>query len=166
MADNSEAEAIFEVFFTEYWIAAAIALLVYDYILTFSYEVTLFWMGGRLSGATILFLLNRYVTLAAQIVNVVPPLLSVEVAESGTASLTSVIAILEEPLTAIITSRFLIDLQRTQRKLAGSSRSVSLGELEFQPQTSRNTSRFIGSLGAQLSLHEDGNEENEVEDTS
>lgn len=69
-------------------------------------------------------------------------------------------------LTSILTSRFLIDLQKAQRKLAASSRSVSLGEIEFQPQTSRNTSRFIGSLGAQLSFHEDDDVENEVEDAS
>ncbi|TBU62399.1 hypothetical protein BD310DRAFT_48516 [Dichomitus squalens] len=80
--------------------------------------------------------------------------------------LTSVIALLEEPLTAILTSRFFIDLQRAQRRLAGSSRSISLGEVVFQPQTSRNMSRFIGSLGAQLSFHEDGGEKNEVEDAS
>ncbi|EJF56580.1 hypothetical protein DICSQDRAFT_174805 [Dichomitus squalens LYAD-421 SS1] len=80
------------------------------------------------------------------------------------AAVTSVIALLEEPLTSILTSRFLINLQKAQRKLAGSSQSVSLGEVAFQPQTSRNTSRFIGSLGAQLSHHEHvDEEENEIE---
>ncbi|EJF58120.1 hypothetical protein DICSQDRAFT_173214 [Dichomitus squalens LYAD-421 SS1] len=88
------------------------------------------------------------------------------VAVSDEAGIISVIAFLAEPLTAILTSRFLIDLQRTQRKLAGSSRSISLGEVVSQPQTSRNMNRFIGPLGAQLSFHEDDGEENEVEDTS
>ncbi|TBU55130.1 hypothetical protein BD310DRAFT_826441, partial [Dichomitus squalens] len=55
------------------------ALLAYDYIITFNSEVTLFWMGGHLSGATILFLLNRYVTLAERIVSVSSFPYSVEV---------------------------------------------------------------------------------------
>ncbi|EJF58123.1 hypothetical protein DICSQDRAFT_173216 [Dichomitus squalens LYAD-421 SS1] len=87
------------------------------------------------------------------------------VAEGGTTLFTSVISFIEEPLTAILTSRFLIDLQNAQCKLAGSSRSVSFGELAFEPQTSRNTSRIIGSLGVQLSFRDgfqDG--EDEVED--
>ncbi|TBU62401.1 hypothetical protein BD310DRAFT_810603, partial [Dichomitus squalens] len=232
------------------------ALLFYDYILTFNSEVALFWMGGRLSGATVLFLLSRYITLTTKIMEGLPVSSSVEtyvlvsqyydelrhvlrrditvevvtrscliasdlavlcvtwfrtyqtaklslrslgkktfasillldgtiyflallilsvlhmaftlngVAKADATLLTSVIVILEETLTAILTSRFLMDLQKAQRKLAGSSRSVSLGEVIFQPQTSRNTSRFIGSLGAQLSIHEDGGEENEVEDMS
>ncbi|TBU28237.1 hypothetical protein BD311DRAFT_865542 [Dichomitus squalens] len=322
MADSPEVQAVSEAFFADHWAVVAVVLLVYDYILTFSSEVTLFWMGGRVSGATILFLLNRYITLAAQILGAAPisssvesafseyvaygvlralqylpwaafsalrsyalcpdpyqwpisatvfglssvpivtnmwgnlyrlsfvddpelgkaiptnpisanTLLKVEVATRssliasdlvvlfvtwyrtyGTTRLslrtpgkptlasilllngtiyflallilsvlqmaftlagvagngaleisTSIIALLEEPLTSILTSRFLIDLQKTQRGLVGSSRSISLGEVVFQPQTSRNTSRFIGSLGAQLSFHEDGGEEDEVEDT-
>ncbi|EJF59779.1 hypothetical protein DICSQDRAFT_171742 [Dichomitus squalens LYAD-421 SS1] len=79
---------------------------------------------------------------------------------------TGVILLLEEPLTSILTSRFLIDLQNAQRKLAGSSRSVSLGEVAFQPQISGNTSHFIGSLGAQLSFHQVDEGYNEAEDAS
>ncbi|TBU39381.1 hypothetical protein BD309DRAFT_438774 [Dichomitus squalens] len=78
MADNSEVKALSEVFFGNCWTYAGAALLAYDYILTFNSEVTLFWMGGRLSGATILFLLNRYITLAAQIFNAAPIPPSVE----------------------------------------------------------------------------------------
>ncbi|TBU28234.1 hypothetical protein BD311DRAFT_758659 [Dichomitus squalens] len=40
-------------------------------------------------------------------------------------------AVLERSLSPIFTSRFLIDLQKAQRKLEASSRSVSLGELAF-----------------------------------
>ena len=49
-----------------------LALVVYDILLTFSGEVTFFWKLGRLNGAMILFLLNRYLTLAVQILNWVP----------------------------------------------------------------------------------------------
>ncbi|TBU28244.1 hypothetical protein BD309DRAFT_875422 [Dichomitus squalens] len=303
MADNSEVQAVSEAFFATCWGYATPALLFYDYILTFNSEVTLFWMGGRLSGATILFLLNRYITLATQMLDAVPIPSSVEVCLSTSSiafsqyvaynvlrvlqyfpwaafsalrsyamcpdhyrwpvstiifALSSVpivvnmwgnlykLSLVNDPtlgiittqpisastllkhvlkrnlivevatrssliasdllvlcvtwyrtyetvklslysrskqtfagillldgaydavssLTAILTSRFLIDLQRTQRKLAGSSRSISLGEVVSQPQTSRNMNRFIGPLGAQLSFHEDDGEENEVEDTS
>ncbi|TBU54395.1 hypothetical protein BD310DRAFT_828110, partial [Dichomitus squalens] len=239
------------------------ALFAYDFILTFGSEVTLFWKGGHLSGATILFLLNRYITLVSQVFSNTPvpsafsgdvaatvlesmqylpwaafsalrtyalcphpyrwpisasvfalssvpivteiwgnlygltvvndPVLAITfinpisastimkallvlsilqmtftltgvAATADTNDITSIIALLEEPLTSILTSRFLIDLQKAQRKLAGSSRSVSLGEIAFQPQTSGNTSHFIGSLGAQLSFH-GIDEENEVEHT-
>ncbi|TBU36258.1 hypothetical protein BD309DRAFT_878676 [Dichomitus squalens] len=285
------------------------ALLAFEYVLTFHGEVALFWTRGRLSGATILFLLNRYLTLTVQIMDVVPKSSSTEVCISTSSiafsqyvayivlkslqylpwaafsalrsyalcphpyrwpvsatvfALSSVpiitnmfgnlhrISIVNDSqlgiivntpisastalkrdmtvavatqssligsdlmvlcvtwfrtyetaklslrslgketfasvllldgtvhsrciplpdshsdavssLTAIFTSRFLIDLQRTQRELAGSSRSVSLGEVVFQPQTSRNTSRLIGSLGAQLSFHEGVDREDEVED--
>ncbi|TBU29421.1 hypothetical protein BD311DRAFT_661177, partial [Dichomitus squalens] len=240
------------------------ALFSYDFILTFESEVTLFWEGGHLSGATILFLLNRYITLASQVIGYITAssafpievasnvlgglqylpwaafsefrtyalcphpyrwpisasvfalssvpivtdmwvrlygltvvndpvlgiaftnpisastilkallvlstlqmtftLTGVSVADNAYSLPTSVIAYLEEPLTSILTSRFLIDLQKAQRNLAGSSQSVSLGEVGFQPETSGNISRFIGSLGAQLSFHEI-DEENEVEHT-
>ncbi|TBU42231.1 hypothetical protein BD309DRAFT_866752, partial [Dichomitus squalens] len=276
------------------------ALFVYDFILTFESEAMLFWMGRYLSGATVLFLLNRYSTLASQIVGVLPypssvethsecihstrtsyialvvvtalqylpwaafsalrsyalcpdlyrwpvsasvfalssvpiitnmwgdlyrfsvvsdPVSGMEVTtpvsastriqlavatrssliasdlivlcvtwyrtyESaklsirglGRRSFASILCLNGGPppdahhdavssLTSMLTSRFLIDLQKVQRKLADSSRSVSLGELALQPQPSRKTGRLIESLGAQLSFHEYG-EENEDEDAS
>ena len=49
-----------------------LALVVYDILLTFGSEVTFFWKLRRLNGAMILFLLNRYLTLAVQILNWVP----------------------------------------------------------------------------------------------
>ncbi|TBU28248.1 hypothetical protein BD311DRAFT_663677 [Dichomitus squalens] len=305
MADNSEVQALYDVFFGDCWAYACIALLSYDYVLTFSSEVTLFWMGGRLSGPIILFLLTRYITLTAQIIGLFPFPSSVEACLSTAFSMfvalnvfrafqylpwaafsalrshalcpgpyrwpvsATVFALSAVPivtdmwgnlyrlsfvndpelgilptnpiaestvlkrditvevatrssliasdlvvlfvtwyrtyqtaklslrslrkesfarillldgvphriqlpdcqqdtvssLTAILTSRFLIDLQNAQCKLAGSSRSVSFGELAFEPQTSRNTSRIIGSLGVQLSFRDgfqDG--EDEVED--
>ncbi|TBU42226.1 hypothetical protein BD309DRAFT_1037443 [Dichomitus squalens] len=190
MADNSAVQAISENLYVElsaiaprpYGVAFA-ALFIYDFILTLDSELMLFWTVGHLSGATILFLLNRYITLTWQIINIIPLPSSVEVASEVSPLPTSVITLLEEPyvhdasrlqiltdtpfyvsLTSILTSRFLINLQKAQRKMAGSSQSVSLGELAFQAQTSGNTSRFIGSLGVQLSFYEDvGEGENEVE---
>ncbi|RPD69066.1 hypothetical protein L226DRAFT_617051 [Lentinus tigrinus ALCF2SS1-7] len=48
---------------------SASVLLFYDYILTFDKEVGLFWK--RISGASLLFLVNRYMTLLTQIFDVV-----------------------------------------------------------------------------------------------
>ena len=49
-----------------------LALIVYEYFLTFFSEVTFFWKLGGFSGVTILFLLNRYITLTLQIMYLVP----------------------------------------------------------------------------------------------
>ena len=49
-----------------------LALVVYDYLLTFGSEATFFWKPCQINGAMILFLLNRYLTLAVQILNWVP----------------------------------------------------------------------------------------------
>ncbi|TBU44167.1 hypothetical protein BD309DRAFT_862854 [Dichomitus squalens] len=69
---------------------------------------------------------------------------------------TSVIIWFEEPFTSILTSRFLINLQKVNRKLAGSVQSMSqLPELAFQPYASGNVDGFIGSLGTQLSFHKE-----------
>ncbi|KAH9919793.1 uncharacterized protein BXZ73DRAFT_21042, partial [Epithele typhae] len=38
------------------------AILIFDYILTFGREVHFFW-SRRLSGSTVLFILNRYLAL-------------------------------------------------------------------------------------------------------
>ena len=50
----------------------SLALVVYDCLLTFGSEVVFFWKPRRPSGAMILFLLNRYLTLGLQIYNCVP----------------------------------------------------------------------------------------------
>ncbi|TBU52784.1 hypothetical protein BD310DRAFT_831473, partial [Dichomitus squalens] len=44
-------------------------LFVYDYLITFDNEVTLFWMPHQFNGALVLFMLNRYLTLTVQILN-------------------------------------------------------------------------------------------------
>ncbi|KAI8974520.1 hypothetical protein BD414DRAFT_424359, partial [Trametes punicea] len=45
-----------------YWTSSALALLGYDYLLTLHREIRLVWMH-KLSGATVLFLLNRYMII-------------------------------------------------------------------------------------------------------
>ncbi|KAH9919779.1 uncharacterized protein BXZ73DRAFT_21190, partial [Epithele typhae] len=42
------------------------AILVFDYFLTFGREVNFFW-NRRVSGPTVLFILNRYLALIFQI---------------------------------------------------------------------------------------------------
>ena len=49
-----------------------LALVAYDSLLTFGSEVTFFWKPRQLNGAAILFLLNRYLTLAVQILDFSP----------------------------------------------------------------------------------------------
>ena len=49
-----------------------LALVVYDYLLTSGSEASFFWKPHRFNGATILFLLNRYLTLIVQILMWVP----------------------------------------------------------------------------------------------
>ena len=44
-----------------------LALLAYDYLLTFSGEIQFVW-SRKFSGATVVFVLNRYVTLFSKIV--------------------------------------------------------------------------------------------------
>ncbi|KAI0780785.1 hypothetical protein BD413DRAFT_11745 [Trametes elegans] len=46
---------------------ASMSLLYYDYFLTLSMEVEYFWRCARLSSASILFLLNRYLGLLGPI---------------------------------------------------------------------------------------------------
>ncbi|EJF61874.1 hypothetical protein DICSQDRAFT_169889 [Dichomitus squalens LYAD-421 SS1] len=68
----------------------------------------------------------------------------------------------EEPLTAVLTWRFLINLQQVKRRLAGSSRSLSqVSELAFQSHASDNPEGFIASMGAHISFQEDDVEDNE-----
>ncbi|TBU29373.1 hypothetical protein BD311DRAFT_720521 [Dichomitus squalens] len=67
----------------------------------------------------------------------------------------SLMPLFSEPITAVLTSRFLINLQEVKHKLAGSSRSLSGGELEFQHNASGNSDGFIGSFGRELSFGED-----------
>ncbi|TBU39623.1 hypothetical protein BD309DRAFT_1083290 [Dichomitus squalens] len=89
---------------------------------------------------------------------------STSVAESGLGT-QSVIPRLEEPLTSILTARFLINLQKVHRKLAASSRSLSqMSDVAFQPHVAENIHGFVGSLGSQLSFGEDDVEDDMVGD--
>ena len=49
-----------------------LALVVYEYFLTIQSEIALFWMPRSINGASILFILNRYITLVAQVLSVTP----------------------------------------------------------------------------------------------
>ncbi len=45
---------------------------MYDYIITFGQEVELFWTN-RLTGATVLFFANRYISLLFDVMGLVEP---------------------------------------------------------------------------------------------
>ncbi|KAI0350707.1 hypothetical protein OH77DRAFT_1412511 [Trametes cingulata] len=53
-----------------YWTSCVVALLIYDYLLTFRHEVRFVW-SQNFSAATVLFILNRYVILLLYLVDVV-----------------------------------------------------------------------------------------------
>ncbi|TBU29476.1 hypothetical protein BD311DRAFT_756743 [Dichomitus squalens] len=77
----------------------------------------------------------------------------------------SVVILIEEPLTSVLTSRFLINLQLAKRRQEGSLESTSEGtELAFQPQTSssHHIDGFIKSMGGQLSFDHDSVEEDDT----
>ena len=57
-------------------------------------------------------------------------------------------------ITSILTSRFLINLQEVNHKLADSSPSLP-GELEFRQSTSRHSDGFFGSFGGEISFDGD-----------
>ena len=63
-----------------------LALLIYEYIITFHSEVALFWRSRSISGVVVLFLLNRYLTLTVQILAwlPVPPALQVSLTATYT----------------------------------------------------------------------------------
>ncbi|KAH9852023.1 hypothetical protein C2E23DRAFT_731504 [Lenzites betulinus] len=52
------------------WTSCAIALLAYDYLLTFHHEVRFVW-GRKFSAATVLFVLNRYFIILLYVVDMV-----------------------------------------------------------------------------------------------
>ncbi|KAH9913155.1 uncharacterized protein BXZ73DRAFT_107035 [Epithele typhae] len=51
-----------------YVMGAAAVILIFDYLLTFGREVNFFW-NRRVSGSTVLFILNRYLALIFQILS-------------------------------------------------------------------------------------------------
>ena len=66
-------------------------------------------------------------------------------------------------LTAVLTSRFLINLQKAKIRLTSSARSMSQASdtLVFEPGVAESVGGFVGSLGAQISFEKD---EDEVEE--
>ena len=58
-------------YYTRALIRKLAGLFIYDYVLTFAQEVQLIW-GRKITGASVLFWLNRYLTLALVIMNFVP----------------------------------------------------------------------------------------------
>ncbi|PIL36126.1 hypothetical protein GSI_01786 [Ganoderma sinense ZZ0214-1] len=70
--DNGSSEAQFvatqQSFIADYYCSlAALTLLVFEYAITFDREVALFWKR-RASGASVLFMLTRYISLVTYVV--------------------------------------------------------------------------------------------------
>ena len=57
-------------------------------------------------------------------------------------------------MTSILTSRFLINLQKVEHKLAGSSSLLS-EEIEIWHSVSKDSRGFLDSFGADISLDDD-----------
>ena len=57
-------------------------------------------------------------------------------------------------MTSILTSRFLINLQEVEHKLAGSSSLLS-GELEIWHSTTRDSRGFLDSFRGNISFNDD-----------
>ncbi|KAJ8489209.1 hypothetical protein ONZ51_g3053 [Trametes cubensis] len=53
-----------------FWTSSAMALLIYDYLLTLRHEVRFVW-SRKFTGATVLFLLNRYTIILLYLVDVI-----------------------------------------------------------------------------------------------
>ena len=58
-----------------------VVLVLYEFFITFTEEVELFW-NGKITGATVLFLANRYLTIAAQVYNLFASFLPLSMAPS------------------------------------------------------------------------------------
>ena len=66
-------------------------------------------------------------------------------------------------LTAILTWRFLINLQETKRRPGYSSHvATELSDVVFQEHTEGNIGTFVGSLGAELSLPGDDMQDEDI----
>ncbi|TBU57452.1 hypothetical protein BD310DRAFT_821614, partial [Dichomitus squalens] len=84
---------------------------------------------------------------------------SSQVAGNDALEPSNLISVFEEPLTAILTSRFLINLQKVKRRLEDSSRSLSkVSEIAFQPYHSGSADGPIESSRIQQLSHEDDTE--------
>ncbi|EJF63600.1 hypothetical protein BD309DRAFT_1020105 [Dichomitus squalens] len=84
---------------------------------------------------------------------------SSQVAGNDALEPSNLISVFEEPLTAILTSRFLINLQKVKRRVEDSSRSLSkVSEIAFQPYHSGTADGPIESSRIQQLSHEDDTE--------
>ncbi|TBU22817.1 hypothetical protein BD311DRAFT_675200, partial [Dichomitus squalens] len=102
---------------------------------------------------------SRLTTLL--ILNILHIAFTVRSVASAAFTATSVIPDFEEPLTAILTSRFLINLQEVKQKLSGSSRSMSTSDLAFGSDAPASVPG--STFGAQLVFPGDDAEESEHE---
>ncbi|TBU54391.1 hypothetical protein BD310DRAFT_78729 [Dichomitus squalens] len=82
------------------------------------------------------------------------------VAEHGFYDTTSIIVQLEEPLTSVLTARFLIDLQKVKKRLGDPSLSMSsISDLAAQPSLSRDINDFVTAFGGQIAFYEEDGEQ-------
>ncbi|TBU47881.1 hypothetical protein BD309DRAFT_855016 [Dichomitus squalens] len=117
--------------------------------------------SGKPTFASILLLDGTAYFLMLLILNLLHVAFTVSAVADVSSGPTSVIGTFEQPFTSLLIGRFLISLQKVQRRLCDSTRSISLGDFASQSQGSRNTGDFIGALGAQPSFHEDHEEAEE-----
>ncbi|EJF58126.1 hypothetical protein DICSQDRAFT_173220 [Dichomitus squalens LYAD-421 SS1] len=117
--------------------------------------------SGKPTFASILLLDGTAYFLMLLILNLLHVAFTVSAVADVSSGPTSVIGTFEQPFTSLLIGRFLISLQKVQRRLCDSTRSISLGDFASQWQGSRNTGDFIGALGAQPSFHEDHEEAEE-----
>ncbi|KAI0730531.1 hypothetical protein C8Q76DRAFT_792690 [Earliella scabrosa] len=118
---------------------ASAVLIVYDYITTLDREISLYW-SRRIDGSTILFALNRYFYMVLDVYTIFVAFL---VTDEMTLSLLSVrdaannasfVSIFIQPVTSILITRFLFNLQYAKRNAESHEDSTpdgSLGTLVF-----------------------------------
>ncbi|KAI0334549.1 hypothetical protein GY45DRAFT_1242288, partial [Cubamyces sp. BRFM 1775] len=106
-----------------FWTSSAMALLVYDYLLTLRHEVRFVW-SRKFTGATVLFLLNRYIIILVYLVDVITlfPIISKVSACPGTGRFITVLEVLPYIIWAAFSSL---------RAYALSSRNLPIGLLIF-----------------------------------
>ncbi|KAH9919784.1 uncharacterized protein BXZ73DRAFT_104891 [Epithele typhae] len=135
---------------------AATVILIFDHLLTFGREVDFFW-NRRVSGPTLLFILNRYLPLMSKISSSLefhpfPDQLDVyQIISPGQFSL---IGNISDPITTILVSRFLLDLQEVHQGAAklGSDDPLhsSASDFQFGIGSLRFAVDAMGSIGADL----------------
>ncbi|KAH9888970.1 hypothetical protein C8Q73DRAFT_655086, partial [Cubamyces lactineus] len=106
-----------------FWTSSAMALLAYDYLLTLRHEVRFVW-SRKFTGATVLFLLNRYIIILLYLVDIITlfPIISKVSACPGTGRFITVLEVLPYIVWAAFSSL---------RAYALSSRNLPIGLLIF-----------------------------------